>query len=280
MSTDRARDSQNSRMQPLSAMAVRPVRPRLSLVERLECIAVLAAALVLVVMLLMLPSVVRADDHSAGGSGPYFGLQGGAARYFPDTDACGEVVEEINEAVEGESDARIGSAVSSLLAGSDCSVDDRGTAFRVFGGYRFSDWFAVEAALTSLGTAKAEFAGRTRVEGVLVDGDGSINLKVRGINLSAVFTAPIAPRFDVFGRVGVMAWDAEAKARASGTLSLAGQSLAIEEVTESASESGADLAYGVGLRAGITDQLRIRAELTRYEAVDIDVGWIGVEFRP
>ncbi len=266
--------------EPVRAESEIDVRCRFNTAERIQIIIVSIAVLLVLVTIVLTPVVASAQSYSAPDRGIYFGVSGGAARYFGSTDECDEIVDEINDAVAGEDDARVSQALATLVGGGDCQADDTGTAIRIFAGYQFSRWFSLEASITDLGDVRADLAGRTVVEGVRVDGDADIKLSIKGLGLDAVLNAPITPRFSIFGRVGVLAWDADATATARGTLSLGGQSLAIEDVTETASESGADVAIGAGLKFGLTEQVHLRAEFTHYEVVDTNVAWLGVEFRP
>jgi len=226
------------------------------------------------------PVVANAQSYDAPERGFYFGVAGGAARYFGSTDECAEIVDEINDAVAGEDDARVSTALAQLVGGGTCEADDTGRAFKLFAGYQFAPWFSLEASITDLGDVQADLSGRTRVEGVRVDGNADINLSVKGIGLDAILNAPLTPRFSIFGRIGVLAWDADATASARGTLTLGGQAFGIDEVSESASDSGADVAVGAGLRFGLTEQVHLRAEFTHYEVVDTNVAWLGLELRP
>lgn len=256
------------------------VRCRFNTLERIQIGIVSVAVLLVLVTIVLTPVVANAQSYDAPERGFYFGIAGGAARYFGSTDECAEIVDEINDAVAGEDDARVSSALAQLVGGGNCEADDTGTAFKLFAGYQFSRWFSLEASLADLGDVRADLSGRTRVEGVRIDGNADIDLSIKGIGLDAILTAPITPRFSIFGRLGVLAWDADATATARGTLSLGGQSFGIEDVTETASDSGADVAVGAGIRFGLTEQVHLRAEFTHYEVVDTNVAWLGVELRP
>jgi len=265
---------------PSQAESEIDVRCRFNTLERIQIGIVSVAVLLVLVTIVLTPVVANAQSYDAPERGFYFGISGGSARYFGSMDECAEIVDEINDAVAGEEDARVSSALAQLVGGGDCAADDTGSAFKLFAGYQFAPWFSLEASVADLGDVSATLSGRTRVDGVRIDGNADIELSLKGIGLDAILTAPLTPRFSIFGRLGVLAWDAEATASARGTLTLGGQSFGIENVTDRASESGADVAVGAGIRFGLTEQVHLRAEFTHYEVVDTNVAWLGLELRP
>jgi OOP family OmpA-OmpF porin len=74
--------------------------------------------------------------------------------------------------------------------------DNRDIGFKVFGGYQFIPYFALEGGYFNLG--KFGFNAATQPAGTL---DGKIRLM--GLNLDAVGILPIAYGFSALGRIGV-----------------------------------------------------------------------------
>jgi OOP family OmpA-OmpF porin len=119
--------------------------------------------------------------------------------------------------------------------------DASDTAYKLIAGWRFLDWFSVEANYLDLGTAD------DRISGVDIDVD------VSGWSLAAVGFLPIGP-VDLFARLGAVNWDAEISAPGTG---LGG------------SDDGTDLTYGVGAQFRVWS-LGIRAEYEIFDVADAD----------
>jgi OmpA-OmpF porin, OOP family len=148
-------------------------------------------------------------------TGPYIGAGAGQAQY---KDAC----------------ADIPGIAGSLGVSSSC--DERNTAFKIFGGYRFLPNLAAEIAYTNPGKAKATI------------GAANVELKSWLIPIHAV---GILPLFDdqlwLIGKVGGVYW--HGKLDASGP----GGSL-------SNSDNGFAFTYGAGLQYNFTPNLGVRGE--------------------
>jgi len=176
----------------------------------------------------------------------------------------------------GQSKAKIDNAriTSSLLGGglatSSITNDDTDTGFKLFGGYRFNRYFALEGGYFDLG--KFGFTATTTPAGTL---DGSI--KLRGVNLDAVGILPINEKFSALGRVGLNY--AEARDSFSGTG-------AVGVPNPSPSKRDMNYKFGAGLQYDFTKLLGVRAEAERYrvdDAVgnkgDIDLLSLGLVYR-
>jgi OOP family OmpA-OmpF porin len=125
------------------------------------------------------------------------------------------------------------------------TVDGSTTGFKIFGGYQFFDNFALDLALVDLG--KAKYSGtffNTPVTGGTVD--------IWGLNISAVGILPVSESFSVFGKVGVFAWEADAKDTTGG-------------IPFSTSETGADFSFGLGMSYSFTKHWSVRFEWERFK---------------
>lgn len=163
----------------------------------------------------------------AEGGGWYFGVTGGQAE--PD----------LNQAVLDEIVLDGFSVVGTVLDGSS-TLDDSDTSFSLFGGYRFSQYVAVEAGYVDFGTAEYRASG-------LIDPFGpqptlpatySADFEVAGFTATAVGAIPIGAMFDVHGRAGILFADTEIN-----------EVVAISNASESASYSAnsEDFFYGLGV---------------------------------
>ena len=120
--------------------------------------------------------------------------------------------------------------------------DDEDFAFKLFGGYRFHENFAVEADYLDFGEPDDDILG--------------INLEVDlyALALYGVGILPLTDQFELFAKLGIAYWDAEVDGSFLG-------------ISASDDEDGTDLAYGLGASFAFTDQLAARVE---YERIDVD----------
>ena len=164
---------------------------------------------------------------------------------------------------------------SSLLGGgfSTTSIndDDRDTGYKIFAGYRFNRYFAVEGGYFDLG--KFGFQATTVPAGTF-----SGEIKLRGVNLDLVGFVPIGESFSLFGRVG--ANHAEAKDHFTGT--------GLVHVTgdPNPSKRATNYKFGGGVQYDFSTALSLRAEAERYridDAVgnkgDVDMLSVGLLYR-
>jgi OOP family OmpA-OmpF porin len=148
--------------------------------------------------------------------------------------------------------------------------NERDTGFKVFGGYQFNKYWAMEGGYYDLG----DF-GYTSF--VLPPGTLHGVLGARGLNLDAVLQLPFTPKFSAFVRAGVAYSEVEGAFEGTGLVN----------VTEPNSESKeANLKYGVGFEYMFTRHFGMRLEGERYRIDDsvgnkgdIDLYSAGVLFR-
>jgi OOP family OmpA-OmpF porin len=158
----------------------------------------------------------------------------------------------------GKSDFDDGNAVPDLITSG--TVDGKDSGFKIFGGYQFNQHFGVEIAYVDLG--KAKYSGTF---GALPVTGGSVDTS--GLNMSIVGTLPLNPSFELFGKVGLFAWEAKAHDTTGG-------------VPFSGMDDGADVSFGIGVSFNISKNVSIRAEWERFNAVDsIDFLSLGVAFK-
>lgn len=126
--------------------------------------------------------------------------------------------------------------------------DDKDSAWRVFAGYQFNRWVAIEAAWADMGSIK--FEG---------DPAGTFNQEtdVYGADLVAVLSWPILDNLSLFGKAGGY------RMRVASDIMTAG-------VPSSRGETSGGLTYGLGAEFRIGGRLGIRAEFQRYDNVGGD----------
>jgi len=109
---------------------------------------------------------------------------------------------------------RESTVVNGTVTGS--SFDSTDTGYKVFGGYRFLSWLAVEANYTDLGESRLRTGVATT--GPTETGSFTMDRKINGFGVDAVFSAPIGEHASVFGKVGAVRSELEAKATLAGSL--------------------------------------------------------------
>ena len=148
--------------------------------------------------------------------------------------------------------------------------DNRSTGGKLFGGYQFNNYLAVEGGYFKLG--KFGYTATTVPTGTL-RGDS----KMQGLNLDLVGRLPVTESFSVFGRAGVNY--ASVRDNFSGTGAVVVQD-------PSPSKREANLKLGAGLEYAFNKALSVRAEVERYrinDAVgnhgDVDMVSVGLVYR-
>lgn len=123
------------------------------------------------------------------------------------------------------------------------SCDNSDTAWRFFGGYRFSRNGALELGYANLGAASASGAA-----------GASARYEVTAWDLSGTLSAPMSPMFAFFGKLGLYHADVDSR----GT---------IPPFTTANSKKNSGLTYGLGAQFSFTRTLAARAEYQIYSAV-------------
>lgn len=147
------------------------------------------------------------------------------------------------------------------------SVDDSDTGLKVFGGYSFNDYLAVDFGYADLGEVGSEIR-------LVSDGSNfsfpsgsatsTATLGVSGLFGGVVGKLPLTDFLSLQGRAGLYLWDLEYDETNSGTGAYSGTT------SFSDSDDGSDLYYGLGLNIGWFGLF--------YEVYDIDgddVDFIG-----
>ncbi len=148
--------------------------------------------------------------------------------------------------------------------------DDHGTGYKLFGGYQFNKYFALEGGYFDLG--KFGFTVSTAPAGTLTG-----KIKLNGVNLDAVGRVPITEKFSAFGRLGVNYADAKDSFTRTGLVNV---------LDPNRSKHAANYKFGLGLQYDFTASLGMRTEVERYrvnDAIgnkgDLDLLSIGLVYR-
>lgn len=131
----------------------------------------------------------------------------------------------------------------------DVGFDESDTAFKVFGGYTFNDYFALEAAYFDGGAPK------------MSSGGASVDAELTGLMAAAVGRLPLGESFSVFGKLGFTSYDFKVNGRVDG------------QTVASFDGSDEEVLYGVGAAMSFAQSFELRAE---YEALDVSGGEYSV----
>jgi OOP family OmpA-OmpF porin len=159
----------------------------------------------------------------------------------------------------GQSTARIDDAkiranlLSTGLTSATFSNDEKNIAFKLFGGYKFNRYFAVEGGYFDLG--QFGYTATTVPAGSLVG-----TIKIKGINLDAVGMLPIDDKFSAFARVGLQYGMAKDTFANTGAVAA--------PLNASPNKNAANLKAGIGLQYNFDKSLGLRLEGERYRIND------------
>jgi OmpA-OmpF porin, OOP family len=159
-----------------------------------------------------------------------------------------------------ESGAYLGGALGQATFKEFCAAgpnvltcEDKDTAWKVFGGYRFNRYVAIEGTYVDWGTVRGTLTGPVR----------DVPLSQTGMGVAAIGSLGLTPQFSVFGKAGFLMTEQETPASASGTTQ--------RDETE--------FHYGLGARFAFTPNWGARAEWERAEKTKVEMLSIGVEYR-
>ncbi len=128
---------------------------------------------------------------------------------------------------------------------SSTSIDSYDTAWKVFGGYRFNDIVAVEAAYNDLG----RYSGTTSISAPAAS-TAPGTWDATAFSVSAVLTYPVADRFGLLVKAGLAATRLEATVSQLNT-----------------TETRVQPVFGAGVKFDFTKQFGMRAEYERFNNV-------------
>lgn len=150
-----------------------------------------------------------------------------------------------------------------IVTGPGTTCDDRGTAWKVFGGYQFNANFGYELGYADLGETTRSFAGI-----------GSVTFEAKVYEMTLVATIPIDQQFSFYGKWGLFHWDFDRTIVGTGA--------------GTTNTSGRDTTYGLGLKYNFTKNVALRMEWQRYFDVGdpdttgrttVDVSGVSVVFK-
>jgi opacity protein-like surface antigen len=135
------------------------------------------------------------------------------------------------------------------------ACEDTDTAWKVFGGYRFNRYLAVEGTYVNWGTVTGtvQLANGSRTD---------VSAEQTSLGVAAVGSFEFTPQFGVFGKAGFLSTDQEARAASTTT-----------------DGSDTEFHYGLGLRFAFTPNWVARAEWEKTDKLKVEMMSLGVEYR-
>lgn len=121
------------------------------------------------------------------------------------------------------------------------SCDDSDTAFKIFVGSKINENLAFEAAYVDMG------------ESVATDTIDTLTSEATGFNFSALGIIPASSTVDIFGKVGLLFWDA--------TVGLSGT------FNASVDDDGTDITFGFGANFSVSETSEIRVEFEKFSNI-------------
>lgn len=168
--------------------------------------------------------------------------------------------------------------------------DARDNAWKGGAGFRFNEVLAIELNYADLGrhtTVTTMLAGDPAAFAAI-----AIDRKITGFGADLVVSAPLNPRFSLYGRVGAFRAKLEAEASLAGNIVFTNGDPS--EVRRSTTQDETVLRYGIGASWGMWRNGSLHVEWERYNKIgkafaigasgttgeaDTDAAWIGVTQR-
>lgn len=162
---------------------------------------------------------------------------------------------------------------NALLGNVDCPSP---TAWKVFAGYNVAPNVAVEGSYVDFGKADSDFTIRGGIPGNAVANPASVQTKASGFGVSGVANAPLNEQMSLFGKAGIIAWEAEDNVTVKN-VTLPGTTYK-QEVTTKSKTDGVDLSLGAGAAYKINDNWGVRGEVEHFEGLNANLYSLGATF--
>jgi OmpA-OmpF porin, OOP family len=161
-------------------------------------------------------------------------------------------------------------ALISALTTDTTASDNKDTSFKVFFGYQFNQYFAIEAGYFDLGQS-------TFTMNTLPLGELNNVTEVMGVDIDAVAILPLSDMFAIFARFGANYAEVKTSFTGSGFIG-------VNDFSESNRET--NYQYGAGVQMNFTENLAARLEMENYRLTNpagsddnVEVASLGLVYR-
>ena len=138
------------------------------------------------------------------------------------------------------------------------SFDDKGTGTKIYAGYAFNEYYAVEAAYYNFAEASVGAVESSPGSGVF----NSAKADMKGLGAYAVGMYPVSKEVNLMLKLGVLNWDADLKVN-----------------NTSGSNDGTDVAYAVAASYAFTKELLVTAEWESFDTDNPEVSMLSLGFK-
>jgi len=192
----------------------------------------------------------------------YLGVGAGHSRYYNWTSKT-----ELTD-IRDTFGSRLG--IVSFTGTQGANVDNDATGYKLFAGYSFHEYFALETSYIDMGKVD----GYSRASGTFYDavnnslaGDSSAtaSARVNALTLDLKLNVPIVSIAELLLKAGVYTADTSLNTHA-------GSSISTENFSYSRTENSTGAHYGMGINFRLTDIIGLRAEWERLELVEANDG--------
>jgi OOP family OmpA-OmpF porin len=166
---------------------------------------------------------------------------------------------------------RESTVVNATVTGSEFDATD--TGYKLFGGYRFTPWIAVEVNYADLGQSR--LTTHTLTADPPTPGTVVLDRNISGPGADLLVSAPLGPRALAFARVGVVRARTEAEASLSGAIVFTSGNPADRRRTTTVNETVTR--YGFGGDWLLSQNMSLRLEWERWLKVGkaFEIGGTG-----
>lgn len=142
----------------------------------------------------------------------------------------------------------IGASEGTSYCSGATNCEDQDTAWKIFGGYKFTDKLSAEGAYVNLGDMHKT----------------GENSDINAFTVHGVGTLPVTEQFDIFAKLGGMRWSSDNTA---------------------GSKNGFGITYGIGAKMHINETTKLRAEWEKFPDIetsssketDVNMLSVGIE---
>ncbi len=135
------------------------------------------------------------------------------------------------------------------------SCDDDDFAWKVFGGYKFNQYFGVEGGSVDFGQSEGDALFIDLSNSQIFQATQEV--KIDGFFLSGLVAWPISDNFSVLAKLGMIYWDIEFDITDADNFALVGDE----------DENGTDVFFGLGAQYNFTPGFGVRAEWERFNNI-------------